>query len=393
MPKARTYLYEQVIENVIGLVCDKDLTIGSRLPSERNLAKHFNCSYLTIRKAMALMIERQILERRHGSGTYLRSPVEKLKLCKGTKVSFRPSNLMAMIIQPDIGRFTVNLLTSLMRTCAERGIELVMHPLADFNDAALTLPSQLAEQGCKAILIPRISHYADTSRLHEFISRCEIPVVLSIKHKGLEHLSYEKPLQMGILSRREMRFACKYLTTLGYEHIFYVSPDLPSTHLPRIKMEEYITIMKAPGMKGHLEILEKDFRDIDGIIDRMSAYRRKAAIICYDDDYALRLMTALYKRSFSVPEDFALFGCNNIEVAAYSEPPLSTFEFLYDYVAESFISEALSRCETTPHEKIPLPDTAPVIRESCGGSTILGEKLEKIVNEINMEVNHEIPSK
>jgi DNA-binding GntR family transcriptional regulator len=42
------------------------------LPSERELADHFNVSYLTLRRAIGEMVDRGILERRPRSGTYLK---------------------------------------------------------------------------------------------------------------------------------------------------------------------------------------------------------------------------------------------------------------------------------------------------------------------------------
>lgn len=47
--------------------------IGSRLPSERDLADHFAVSRMTLRQAITLLVEEGLLERRVGSGTYVAS--------------------------------------------------------------------------------------------------------------------------------------------------------------------------------------------------------------------------------------------------------------------------------------------------------------------------------
>lgn len=41
--------------------------IGSRLPSERDLAEHFSVSRMTLRQAITLLVEEGILERRIGA--------------------------------------------------------------------------------------------------------------------------------------------------------------------------------------------------------------------------------------------------------------------------------------------------------------------------------------
>lgn len=47
--------------------------IGDRLPSERDLADHFEVTRMTLRQAVTLLVEEGILERRVGSGTYVAS--------------------------------------------------------------------------------------------------------------------------------------------------------------------------------------------------------------------------------------------------------------------------------------------------------------------------------
>ncbi|MBP2100242.1 GntR family transcriptional regulator [Enterococcus rivorum] len=46
-------------------------TIGDRLPSERELAIHFNVSRMTLRQAIQTLADEGILERKIGSGTYV----------------------------------------------------------------------------------------------------------------------------------------------------------------------------------------------------------------------------------------------------------------------------------------------------------------------------------
>lgn len=49
----------------------RDLRVGAKLPSEANLAKSYGVSTLTVREAVAGLVEKGLVERRHGSGTYV----------------------------------------------------------------------------------------------------------------------------------------------------------------------------------------------------------------------------------------------------------------------------------------------------------------------------------
>lgn len=52
-------------------IMDGSYAYGSRLPAERDLAKHFNASRSTVREALRRLEERRLLNRRIGSGTFV----------------------------------------------------------------------------------------------------------------------------------------------------------------------------------------------------------------------------------------------------------------------------------------------------------------------------------
>lgn len=56
-----------------GLIEEGQWQVGERIPSERDLAKVFNVSRMTLRQAVQTLVDEGILERRVGSGTYVSS--------------------------------------------------------------------------------------------------------------------------------------------------------------------------------------------------------------------------------------------------------------------------------------------------------------------------------
>lgn len=66
-----------VYQNVINLLKNRlnssIYNIGDLLPSEKELAEHYDVSRNTLRKALKTLEEEGMIERRHGSGTYLRN--------------------------------------------------------------------------------------------------------------------------------------------------------------------------------------------------------------------------------------------------------------------------------------------------------------------------------
>ena len=54
---------------------------------------------------------------------------------------------------------------------------------------------------------------------------------------------------------------------------------------------------------------------------------RKKAIVCYNDDTALKLMEAALSMGKKIPEDFLISGCDDLEQGRYLDPALTTVSF------------------------------------------------------------------
>ncbi|MDR0252652.1 MAG: GntR family transcriptional regulator [Brucellaceae bacterium] len=64
-------LYKQVSVVLTNLIEDGSLAAGSSLPPERELAQALGLARVTIRSAYQSLLENRLVERRHGSGTYI----------------------------------------------------------------------------------------------------------------------------------------------------------------------------------------------------------------------------------------------------------------------------------------------------------------------------------
>lgn len=73
-------LYLQISETLIREIAAGRLADGERLPPERNLAKRFDTTVRTLRKALAELEKKGLLERIQGSGNYVRSKDQVLSI-------------------------------------------------------------------------------------------------------------------------------------------------------------------------------------------------------------------------------------------------------------------------------------------------------------------------
>jgi len=85
-------LYQQLAELLSREIASGALARGARLPSELELAERHAIGRPTVRQATELLVQRGLLERRRGSGTFVREEPRRVDLFSlgGTLSSFRP---------------------------------------------------------------------------------------------------------------------------------------------------------------------------------------------------------------------------------------------------------------------------------------------------------------
>lgn len=74
----RTRAADQVLGDLRSQILSGQLARGTRLPSERDLAAHYDVSQPTVREAMRALSAMSLVEIRHGSGTYVVAETSKL---------------------------------------------------------------------------------------------------------------------------------------------------------------------------------------------------------------------------------------------------------------------------------------------------------------------------
>lgn len=69
--------YKDLKEQVLGRVASGEWPLGTRLPGEEDLARHFGCARTTVNRALRELAEEGYLERRRKSGTMVRAQPER----------------------------------------------------------------------------------------------------------------------------------------------------------------------------------------------------------------------------------------------------------------------------------------------------------------------------
>lgn len=71
---SRVPRYHRIAEELRARILGGDLAAGSRLATQRDLARRFEVTLMTLRQALEVLEREQLIERRHGLGTFVAAP-------------------------------------------------------------------------------------------------------------------------------------------------------------------------------------------------------------------------------------------------------------------------------------------------------------------------------
>ncbi len=150
---------------------------------------------------------------------------------------------------------------------------------------------------------------------------------------------------------------CRYYKLLGHDRVALIGPDSANDLILQRKISGYVHYTSREGMSSLCGLVGPGAPAMDQLAERWKGYRGNLGIISYDDEHALRFMTAMHKLGLIAPRDFAIIGYNDTEGSRYSDPPLSTVHQNFDYIGHWLLknADALSKgqvCQSTKTPKL-----------------------------------------
>jgi len=163
------------------------------------------------------------------------------------------------------------------------------------------------------------------------------------------------------------RMAIEYLLDLGHRHIAAIPPlsRYINGHWRRVMWE---VILRQHGLEPG-PVSEADFTmsgAYEAVNHILATHIPFTAILVGSDTMAMGVLRALRERGLHVPGDVSLISFDNAELAAYTDPPLTTIHFKFaqqDAIAVKYLADLVNQPEMELHQRILLPDL--VVRESA----------------------------
>ena len=233
---------------------------------------------------------------------------------------------------------------------------------------------QLKREGCVALVLPWFPH-DKADEVRSFVQRCPIPISIAMLIPGLEKNCFEQEQVFGSNMLVSTEALCRYFRLLGRGHIAFIGPDSADDVILQRKLSSYAVFTSRNNLPNLCGLVEPGAAGMDQLVERWKSHRGDLAVISYDDEYALRFMTAMHKIGMSAPDDYAIIGFNDNEASHYSDPPLSTIRQNFDYIGHWLLKNAISLSQGSPCQSAQASRPQLLVRATCGGA----EKADSIL--------------
>jgi DNA-binding LacI/PurR family transcriptional regulator len=363
---------------------------GDKLPSERELARAFDCNALTVRKAMLMLVGEGRIVRRTGSGTFVADAPAPAESAGVRKSPVRKTSVhrMGLLIPAESDAYALRVIQALARAAEAGPLELRSDWVQDFGEQALRQAKVLAREGSSALILP----WFPAKRLHEvseFVRRCPLPVVLPALIPGLEKNCFETPAIFGRGTLRATEAACRYFRILGHERIAFLGPDASQNEILQRALSAYTSFVCREGLEPLCGLMDETVESMDALATKWLRFQGTLAVVSYDDAHAIRFLTAMHKRGRSAPADFRILGFNDLEEARRSDPPLSSLAPVYAAIAAALLRSAAALARGGLAQSSREPSHALRVRQSCGGASRLTDELLAAMKKLGVTVETE----
>jgi GntR family transcriptional regulator, arabinose operon transcriptional repressor len=355
--------YRQIIENLSDSISSGRYRQGDRLPSEAELVKTFEASRITVNRALRELQMTGLIERRAGSGSYVREPTEN-------------SYTFGLLI-PELGQ--TEIFEHICRGMAQAR-ESSRNSLLwgrSFDDSAAK--GSQAMEICRQLIRERVSgvFYApleltpEKDAINRSISKefdeAGMPVVLLDRDlvSYPERSGYDL---VGIDNRRAGYAVTNHLLRSGCKRIVFVGrPRSAPTVDARIAGFRE-AILDSPIEFRLDSVCRLEPWDIDAVQEVMRAVHPDG-IVCANDFTAGHLMKTLGELKIAVPDQVHMTGIDDVKYASILAVPLTTIHQPCDEIGMAAVAAMVQRLRDPglPARDI-LLNFRLVVRRSCGAA-------------------------
>lgn len=345
---------------------------SGRLPSEARLVQRFKVSRPTIGRALRSLQEQGLVERRAGSGTYVR--LDKDHQPAGVPAGSQQLGLIVPSLrQTEIFEVICGELASLARV-NDLGLwwGASASPVTGAKmtvQEAEELCARFIERGVSGVFFVPFEHQADREesnrRITERLRQAGIPVVLIDRDVGAFPNRSELDL-VGVDNFAGGYMLARHMIKLGLKRLAYVTRPLTASTVDARIAGARIAMLDH-GIEPPPDFVRQGDPTDPKFVRSLVQAKRLEGVLCTSDHIAAQLLQTFTKLGVSVPKDIRLAGFDNVRFASLLTIPLTTMEQPCRDIALTAFNALLERVSnpTLPPRSLMVTPRL-VVRESCG---------------------------
>jgi len=313
--KKKTPKYVQLAGMLKERISEEGLEKGDKFYTEHSLSQMYCVSRQSVRNAINLLINEQILESRQGSGTYITNPLHTKK---------HSSKIIGVIVTYFNEYIFPSIINGIESVISSNGYNMQLASTRnDVENEARALRLML-DAGVDALIIePTKSALPNGNKyLYDEISNKNIPLIfLNSYYPEMDFL------HVSLDDEKTGYLATKYLIDNGHNKIALClkSDDIQGHLRYRGAIAASIDCNITIAMENILWFTTEDIKYFEEDSNRILRYLKNCtALFCYNDQIAASVLKILQEKGYNLPEDYSIISIDDEKQAVACSPPLTT---------------------------------------------------------------------
>jgi len=357
-------LHFQIRRDLQEKIENGELHPGDQIASNAILAQKYKVSLITVKKAVASLIDSGLLFSRIGKGTYVADKAQ-------SSMSIQKQKNIGIVLRDIKHPFFSMILHSIEERAFELNYNILLSNSGGKIQKEESIIKRFQEMGVDGLIIASLSLEYRATHIIQKLHNENFPYLM---------ISYmHDPEYWYIGSDHELGgyLATQYLLKSGYKTVGYVHLGKGNL-LSEVRKNGYYRALTEHNIEYKTErIFHLDSENYDSGANRyqlgykfgikFSKLKNKPdALFFYTDVAALGFIQAVSEKGMKVPADVAVIGYDDVEMSEYAAVPLTTIRQPTDKIGMKAVEIIRDRIEGKEVGNRTIFKPTLVIRKSCG---------------------------
>lgn len=369
-------LYEQIEEDIKNKILTNVLKKGDRVDSHSELTKMYGVSIITVKKALNNLISMGYLYTRVGKGTYVSELKEK------SIKKFGEHKTIGLVLKDLNHPFFSMIVQSIEERAYELNYTILLSSSANKIEKEEQQINHFCEMGVDGLIIASLSlQYRATEYIQKLHDENFPYIMISYMHDPQYWF-------IGSDNEKGAFIATEHFIKNGYKKIGYVYLGRDNL-LTEVRKNGYArALMEYNYQYSTKNIFSYADEKYDMGENRIKlGYKfglefakmkeRPDALLFYGDTTALGFLKAMFKCGIKVPDDVAIIGYDDIDLASMAAVPLTTVRQPTHKIGRKAVDVIHKRINKEEIMNRIIYEPELIIRESCGANK-LNHKIEDL---------------